>query len=187
MHHNFQYDPKERLKIINPAQYLKSLGIQGANIFFDVGANDGYFALEAAQIIKESGLVYALDIDGSALDRLTKKSDELGINNIKTINLKAENIDQLKDLVGRVDIVFLGTVLHDFEDPLRVLMNLKHTLSKTGRIINLDWAKEESEIGPPLSIRFSTKDVSRLAKEVGLKVDSIKRIAPYFYEMVLSI
>ena len=52
------------------------------------------------------------------------------------------------------DIVFFGIVLHDFENPSKVLANAHSMLKKTGKLIDLDWKQEPMEFGPPLHIRF---------------------------------
>ena len=77
------------------------------------------------------------------------------------------------------DIVFFGIVLHDFEDPAKVLQNAKKMLNPAGRLINLDWKKITMQLGPPLQKRFSKEKSAQLIEAAGFEVLSIKDIGPY--------
>jgi ubiquinone/menaquinone biosynthesis C-methylase UbiE len=84
------------------------------------------------------------------------------------------------------DIVFFGIVLHDFQSPFRVLSNARRMLKPAGRLVDLDWKKEPMGFGPPLRIRFSEKQATRLLEENGFKVQSLDISAPYHYVIVAS-
>lgn len=82
------------------------------------------------------------------------------------------------------DFVFYGIVLHDFEDPTRVLINARKMLKPTGKLVNLDWKKEPMSLGPPLRIRFSEDDAVNLIERAGFKVEIVKDAPPYHYLVI---
>jgi ubiquinone/menaquinone biosynthesis C-methylase UbiE len=79
------------------------------------------------------------------------------------------------------DVVFCGTALHDFADPSTVLTNARKMLKPDGRLIDLDWKKEPTELGPPLQIRFSQEKAAKLIQKAGFTIESIKEAGPYHY------
>lgn len=182
--HNFRYSEAERLKLQNPWLILKSIGLKEGMCFIDLGCNDGFFTIPAAQIVSKKGKVYAIDIDENALNRLSAKLKAQNIKNTKVLNSPAEEF-LIKDKIA--DVIFLGTVLHDFYDPLKVLINSKQMLKLDGFIYDYDWRKQVSPMGPPFNIRLSQEQVKELAKLADLKVSSNKIINQYFYAITMTL
>ena len=79
------------------------------------------------------------------------------------------------------NIIFFGIVLHDFENPSKVLANAHSMLKPFGNLIDLDWSKETSEIGPPLHIRFSEETAIQLIESSGFRVQLTKKSGLYHY------
>ena len=71
--------------------------------------------------------------------------------------------------------------MHDFKDPLAVLLNARKMLKPTGLLIDLDWKKESLEFGPPLHVRFSEEHAKRLIEESGFVINTVKISGPYHY------
>jgi ubiquinone/menaquinone biosynthesis C-methylase UbiE len=170
------FDERERKKWQNPKVVLMSIGLKPGFTFVDIGCGDGFFAIPAAKVVGEKGLVYGLDVDEDAINRLSERARRKGLVNLVLIVGKAENA-VLCD--GCADIVFFGIVLHDFESVTRVLSNAKRMLKHEGRLIDLDWKKRPMEMGPPLRKRFSEEEAAGLIKEAGFKIETVKTNEPY--------
>jgi ubiquinone/menaquinone biosynthesis C-methylase UbiE len=113
-------------------------------VFMDVGCGDGFFSILAAKKVGEKGKVYAVDSDASAIERLNRKAQADGLKNIiSKISLAEETVF----CVGCADFVFFSMVLHDFADPAKVLQNAKAMIKPTGRLVDLDWKKQEMRFG----------------------------------------
>lgn len=65
------------------------------------------------------------------------------------------------------DLVFLGFVLHETDDPLKALEEAKRVAKL--RIVILEWPYKEEEFGPPLEHRISVKKIYKLAYKAELK------------------
>jgi ubiquinone/menaquinone biosynthesis C-methylase UbiE len=56
-----------RRKWHEPETTLKEIGLRAGMVFMDIGCGDGFFTIPAAQQVGETGKVYALDINDSAI------------------------------------------------------------------------------------------------------------------------
>jgi ubiquinone/menaquinone biosynthesis C-methylase UbiE len=121
--------PDETEREQNPESILLDAGLRSCLTFVDVGCGDGFFALPAAKIIGDTGRIYAFDEDPEAIDRLKRKAKIEGIRNLEAKIGRAEDTILCEECA---DIVFFGIVLHDFEDPVKVLENSKVMLKATG-------------------------------------------------------
>jgi len=177
-HKRYRHDDEDRRKWQNPEAILAEIGLAPGMVFADLGCGEGFFTLPAARIVGSEGLVYALDIDAEAIDLLKQAADEEGLGNVNAVAGEGENTVLCEECA---DIVFFGTVLHDFTDAAMVLRNTRKMIKPSGRLVNLDWKKEQTELGPPVEIRFDTTKASRLISEAGFEVETVRDIGPYHY------
>jgi ubiquinone/menaquinone biosynthesis C-methylase UbiE len=175
--------PDENERRQNPESILMDAGLRPCLTFVDVGCGDGFFALPAAKIVGETGRVYAFDEDPAAIDRMKRKAKIEGIRNLETKIARAEDTVLCEECA---DIVFFGIVLHDFNDPAKVLKNAKTMLKAAGRLVNVDWKKIPMEVGPPLRIRFSEQEAARLVQSAGFKIHTITESGQYHYVIIAA-
>jgi ubiquinone/menaquinone biosynthesis C-methylase UbiE len=180
-HGGFSMDEKVRRSWFNPEQVLADAGLRSGMVFMDVGSGDGFFTILAAQIVGEKGAVYAVDTDISAIEKLKRKAAEKNLANVKAVVAKAEETVFCE---GCADIVFYSIVLHDFHEPVKVLLNAKQMLKPSGRLVDLDWKKERMPFGPPVQIRFSEEQASTLIDNAGFSIESVKDVGPYHYVVI---
>jgi ubiquinone/menaquinone biosynthesis C-methylase UbiE len=167
----------------DPDRILSEIGVTRGDVFVDVGCGDGFFAIPAARRVGARGAVYGVDIDEDAVRRLRVEATRVGVTNLTVKMGRAENTVICE---ACADVVFFGIDLHDFQDPLQVLRNARRMLKPGGRVIDLDWKKEPMAFGPPLRIRFSEEDATRLLAEAGLTVESVTGVGRYHYMVTAS-
>jgi ubiquinone/menaquinone biosynthesis C-methylase UbiE len=146
--------------------------------FMDIGCGYGFFTIPAATIVGETGKVYGVDVDAASINKLKRDAAEKGLNNI---HVEVGAAEETVFCQACADIVFYSIVLHDFRDPAQVLRNAKLMLKPTGKLVNLDWKKKSTEIGPPLQIRFSEEQAASLLKQAGFTVENVKPVENDFY------
>ncbi len=179
VHRNWHYiDEKTRTKWQNPEVVLNTIGLKPGFIFVDSGCGDGFFTLPAARLIGPTGKVYGIDTSSQAIDIMRKKAEKEGLINIELIVGKAEEI---VPCLGCADVVFLGNVLHDFQNPTQVLSNARKIVKPAGKLVDLDWKKTLTDIGPPPAIRFDEATATYLIESAHFKVDSVSESGPYHY------
>ncbi len=176
--HKFRHDNEERRKWQKPEAILAEAGLGSGSTFVDIGCGGGFFSIPAARIVGSHGRVYGLDSDVEAVAMLKEAAEKEGLSNLAVKNGDAEGT-VLCD--GCADIVFLGVVLHEFNDSAKVLKNAKRMLKPDGRLVALEWKKEQMPMGPPLEHRLSEEDLAGLLKRAGFAVEAIKEARPYHY------
>ena len=181
-HRNWHYiDETTRKEWQNPEAILHTIGLKPGFIFVDAGCGDGFFTLPAARLAGPAGKVYGIDISSQAIDRIQKKAENEGLVNIKLIVGKAE---ETVPCSACADVVFFGNVLHDFQNPFEVVNNARSIIKPTGKLVNLDWKKTPTDIGPPPAIRFDEATAIRIIESSGFKVETIKESGKYHYLII---
>ncbi len=181
MNYHAHANDLERRKWQNPEVILADIDVKAGLTFIDVGCGGGFFALPAARMVGQSGRVYGLDADANYIRELRELADKEDLNNLELTVGRAEDEVLCRSCA---DIIFFGTVLHDFDDPTKVLENAKKMLSGTGQLVNLDWKKVPMKLGPPLEKRFSEERATRLIVSAGFTIVTIKDIGSYHYMVI---
>lgn len=177
-HHEFAYNEADRLQRQNPVDILSRIGLGPNMVMIDVGSNDGYFTIPAAKLVGSGGHIFAVDVSELAIQKLNEKLKLASITNCTTLTAKAEETIFVE---AKADLVFMGTVLHDFEDPEKVLINARKMLKKNGKLVNLDWRKKKTDMGPPLEKRFSKDKASKMVEAAGLKIIKLQNYDDNYY------
>lgn len=172
---------RERRKWQDPEAILKEIGLKTGDTFIDIGCGAGYFTIPAAKIVGKGGKVYALDNSLYVIDILNGKAEAAGLTNITARVGLAEHFIMCE---ACADFVFFGIVLHDFDDRNAALKNARRMLKKDGKLIDLDFKKISMPFGPPLEIKLSEEEATRLIEGAGFKVKSIGTIEPYSYLLI---
>ena len=95
-------------------KFLRMIGIESGQTVLDFGARVGHYAVPAAIVAGEKGMVYALDKDAKALDELMQIAEAEGLNNIRRVDVSGN----VKIPLGgeSVDAILLYDVLHLIDD-----------------------------------------------------------------------
>lgn len=173
-------DSPERRELLNPFKILKEIGLKSGDCFLDIGAGIGYFTFPALEIVGVSGYVVATDVSQEMLDEIKNKIPK-DIKNYQLIKTEV-NSPELIDI--KTDFAFLAFVLHEFNNPIDYLVNLRKFLNNDGKLVILDWKKIESEMGPPLDHRLSEIESKMIIENAGYKVEFIKEINDLQYMII---
>ena len=175
-HGGFSLDETTRRSWYSPEDILQDL--KAGMVFVDIGCGDGFFSILAAKKVGGNGKVYSVDIDASAIEKLNQKANAECLKNITAKVGKAELTVFCR---GCADFVFFSMDLHDFSDPAKALQNAKQMIKQNGRLIDLDWKRQEMPCGPPVAIRFSEEKAAGFMSSAGFNVIDIRDVGSYHY------
>ena len=165
----------------DPESILNSIGLKPGMTFVDLGCGNGFFALPAARLVGAEGKVYGLDADDELIADLQRRANEEGLQNMSLTVGRGEDTVLFEK---RADIVFMGNVLHDFDEPARVLVNARQMLKPDGVLADVDWKDEPSPVGPPMNIRFSADKAVRMIEAAGFIADRPENVGLYHYLII---
>jgi ubiquinone/menaquinone biosynthesis C-methylase UbiE len=118
-----------------PERVMDAVGVEAGMVIGEVGAGRGYFTFKLAERVGDTGMVYANDINRSALGALERRCERDGVTNIETIVGEVED-PRLPE--AALDMVFIVNAFHDLERPAALLDNLVPSLKAGARVIIID-------------------------------------------------
>lgn len=162
---------KFRESFENPESYLPSL-IGKVEVIAELGCGTGFYCKYLQQL---SNRLYCVDVFCPSLQEAKKMTP-------KAIFL-CEDASSTSIPSQAVDVVFLANSFHDMSNKKGVVKEIKRILKKEGKVIIIDWVKEITPIGPPVSIRMSESEYLEFFKDFIL----LNKFKPteYHYGLVL--
>jgi ubiquinone/menaquinone biosynthesis C-methylase UbiE len=152
-----------------PAKNLEAFGLHEGQHVADFGSGSGFYSLAAAKLVKESGKVYAIDVQQDLLTRLKSNAHAEHINNIEVIhgNLEAVNGTKLAD--NSADAVIIANVLFLSDDKQGIITEAKRILKPEGRILIVDWTDSFGGMGPTPDMVFTQQETRELCEKLGFE------------------
>ncbi len=178
-----KFDPKKLGKLNDPKrlEYLNSDVIWGktrladADVLIDIGAGTGFFAMLFGKKIKR-GKVYACDISEEMIAWMNDYIPSEMKNIVVPIKMD-ENSVPLADSIA--DLVYMINLHHELEQPLIFLKEARRLLKKDGKLMIIDWKKEETPDGPPLEIRITAETIRSQMSASGFSYIDSHTVLPY--------
>jgi SAM-dependent methyltransferase len=166
-----------------PDNALDALGTLTGLTVADVGAGSGYFTVRLATRVGSKGRVYANDLQPEMLKMLMAR---LASERLTNVTLVHGAIDDPKLPPSSLDLVLMVDVYHEFSEPQKMLRGLRAALKPTGRLVLLEYRKED----PNVPIRFEHKmsvDEARLELEAeGFRLSKVDARLPRQHILIFS-
>jgi ubiquinone/menaquinone biosynthesis C-methylase UbiE len=115
---------------------------KGASVA-DIGAGSGYITVRLAARVGPTGRVYANDVQPQMLNILARR---LEMSKIANVTLIEGTIDDPKLPPASVDLALMVDVYHELSQPQAVLRHLRESLKPGGRLVLLEYRKEDPSI-----------------------------------------
>lgn len=170
-----------RIAELDPAKTLIKAGLRENMILCDIGAGSGIFSFPAAKLT--SGDVHALEISDEMIRLLESRAEEHKLPNlkIKKVESKTLPIDS-----STCDMAVMVTVLHELEDKQGMLYEIKRILKEKGRLLVIEFHKEQTPMGPPADHRISQEESEKTCCENGFQTIDIFSLGDNFYGIVFE-
>ena len=152
-------DAVERKTWQNPEEILGVVETKPVFVAADIGSGSGFLALPLSKKVTK---VYAVDVQLEMLKALEQKIRKLGIKNIEML-LAGQNEIPLES--RSVDILLSVNTLHEFDDKRKMISEMARVLKEGGKAVISDWKKENTDFGPPTSIRVAKQQAIDMFKE----------------------
>ena len=125
-----------------PDVALNVLKIPKGAAVADIGAGSGYITVRLAARVGPTGRVYANDVQPQMLNILARRLERAKIGNVTLIE---GTFDDPKLPPASVDLAMMVDVYHELSQPQAILRRLREALKPGGRLVLLEYRKEEKE------------------------------------------
>lgn len=174
---------EQRQDDLRPEQLLKELGLRKGQTIADIGAGPGFFTLPAARIVGPDGQVFAADIQGDMLAAVRSRAAEAELTNVRVVKSSDAEIPIPQ---ASCDFVLLFFVLHEIEQRAHFLHRSARLLKPTGKLVVLEWRKNDVKEGPPQEDRIDPAELEADAQAAGLQIAEQHDINERHYMATLS-
>jgi ubiquinone/menaquinone biosynthesis C-methylase UbiE len=172
-----------RLRWQRPTQLVQALRLRRGQTVAEIGAGSGYLVRRLARAVGRRGRVFAVDAEPRMLPILIERLRRGGISNVTPV--LGRDDDPL--LPGRsCDLILVVNTYHHFPGGPRYLRRLRQLLRPGGRLVNVDFHRRETPVGPPLERRVAREVFLREARRAGFRLVREASFLPYQYCLVLA-
>ncbi len=148
-----------------PGQVMDIIGASAGMAIAEIGAGNGRYVVQLAARVGPEGKVYAEDIDGAALRHLAERCRRVGFANVETV--LGDPADP-KLPAGKLDLIFVISSYHHFEDPAALMKNARPALKPTGRLAIAEWIPET----PPEKMRARMEEAGFVLERIDKSLEA---------------
>lgn len=157
------FESQERIDYQQPDKVLEYLGELKGKKVMDIGAGTGFFSF---RLVEKGAIVIAADVNEDFQNYISKKKDSLKIGDDK-LSLRKLPYDSPELKNDEVDLVIIVNTYHHIENRTDYFLKVKNGLKKGGRLVIIDFKKEETPVGPPLKMKLSPDEIMGELKACG--------------------
>jgi ubiquinone/menaquinone biosynthesis C-methylase UbiE len=151
-----------------PETALDKIGVKPGMMIADVGAGVGYFSVRLAKRVAPTGRVLAVDVQPEMLTILKDRAAKANVTNIQPI-LGSESDPHPQP--SSCDLILMVDVYHELSQPQRMLQKLKQALKSDGRLVLLEYRKEDPHIPIRSEHKMSVQEAKAEVEAEGFKLD----------------
>ena len=176
-------DREERTREEQPEKAIAQLNLKLGMMVGDVGAGTGFYSIRLAKGVAPNGVVFANDIQPGMLERLKANAAAQHATNIVTI-LGTESDPRLPE--GKLDLVLLADVYHEFSRPQRMLDRIRESLKPTGKLVFLEFRKEDPNVPIRPEHKMSVQEVKAEVTPEGYKFEKVVDTMPWQHIIIFG-
>jgi ubiquinone/menaquinone biosynthesis C-methylase UbiE len=168
-------DRSEREHEELPETALDKIGIRPGMVVADVGAGSGYFTLRLSKRVGPTGKVAAVEIQPEMMAILRRRISQEKLENVETF-LGTESDPKLPK--NAIDLILMVDVYHEFSQPQAMLRKMREALRSTGRLVLLEYRKEDPHIPIRAEHKMSVKEAQTELEAEGFKLEKVLKDLP---------
>ncbi len=173
----------ERVKEEDPDLALNILNVAKGSSVADVGAGSGYWTVKLSQRVGPSGKVFATDLQPQMLDILGRRLTAQGITNVTLVQ---GSVDDAKLPPASVDLELMVDVYHELSQPQAILRGLRAALKPGGRLVLLEYRKEDPSIPIKFEHKMSVAEAKLEVEHEGFTLAAVDDALPWQHILIFT-
>jgi ubiquinone/menaquinone biosynthesis C-methylase UbiE len=176
-------DRPERVTEEQPERALGVIGVRAGQVVADVGAGSGYYTVRLARRVAPGGTVYATDIQPQMLTLLGKRLEREKVAGVVPV-LATRDDPKLPD--GALDLVLMVDVYHELSNPQDTLRRLKRTLKPDGRLVLIEFRKEDEGVPIRAEHKMSVAEAKLELEAEGFHLARVSDVLPWQHILIFD-
>jgi ubiquinone/menaquinone biosynthesis C-methylase UbiE len=156
---------------------------KGASVA-DIGAGSGYMTVKLAARVGPTGRVFANDVQPQMLDMLAKRLTSKRITNVTLVQ---GSLDDPKLPPASVDLALMVDVYHEFSQPQAMLRHLREALKPGGRLVLLEYRKEDPAIPIRPEHKMSVAEAKLEVEAEGFTLSKVDEALPRQHILIFTV
>jgi SAM-dependent methyltransferase len=166
-----------------PDVALSVLKIARGAAVADIGAGSGYITERLAARVGPAGKVFANDVQPQMLDLLARR---LARKKIANVTLVQGTLDDPKLPPESVDLALMVDVYHEFSQPQAMLRHLREALKPGGRMVLLEYRKEDPAIPIRPEHKMSVAEAKLEVEAEGFTLSKVDESLPRQHILIFT-
>jgi ubiquinone/menaquinone biosynthesis C-methylase UbiE len=174
----------ERVDEEAPDVALKALQIPMGASVADIGAGSGYITVRLSKLVGPAGAVYANDVQPQMLELLRRRLTREKITNVTLVQ---GVIDDPRLAPASVDLQIMVDVYHEFSQPQAMLRRLREALKPGGRLVLLEYRKEDPSIPIRPEHKMSVAEAKMEVEAEGFALAKVDESLPRQHILIFTV
>lgn len=166
-----------------PEKALDALGIEKGWVVGDIGAGSGYMTVRLAERVGPGGTVYANDIQPEMLRLLQQRLVTTRLANVVPV---LGTMDDPKLPASMLDLELLVDVYHELSEPQGMLHHLRDALKPGGRLVLLEYRKEDPSIPIILEHKMTVGEAKLEVEHEGFHLAKVDESLPRQHILIFT-
>ena len=168
----------------NPDAAIGALKIATGASVADIGAGSGYMTMKLSARVGPTGTVYANDIQPQMLQMLAGR---LASRKITNVVLVQGTLDDPKLPESSVDLAMMVDVYHELSQPQAMLRHLRASLKPGGRLVLLEYRKEDPSIPIKLEHKMTLAEAKMEVEAEGFTLAKVDEVLPRQHILIFTV
>ncbi|MBI5281838.1 MAG: class I SAM-dependent methyltransferase [Candidatus Solibacter usitatus] len=160
---------------------VRLLDLRPGMVVADVGAGSGYYTEMLARQVGPGGRVYATDIQPGMIRLLQERVSKARLDHVEVL-LGYEADPRLP--ADALDLILLADVYHEFSKPREMLRALRASLKPGGRLVLLEFRKEDPSVPIRPEHKMSVAEVRAELEPEGLRFERVLPGLPWQHILI---
>jgi ubiquinone/menaquinone biosynthesis C-methylase UbiE len=174
-------DRPEREDEETPTKAIAALDIKPGMAVADIGAGSGYYTMRLSRSVGPTGKVFATDVQRGMLDLIDRRMADEHVTNVTTVLGTAENPSLP---AGAIDLALMVDVYHELQSPQTFMRRLRDTLKPDGRLVLLEFRKEDPKVPIRAEHKMSVDEARRELTADGFVFDRVIDVLPWQHILI---
>ncbi len=156
---------------------------KGASVA-DIGAGSGYMTVKLAARVGPTGRVFANDVQPQMLELLARR---LAGKRIANVTMVQGTADDPKLPPSSVDLELMVDVYHELSQPQAMLRHLREALKPGGRLVLLEYRKEDPTIPIRPEHKMSVAEAKLEVEAEGFTLSKVDESLPRQHILIFTV